>query len=58
MKRERRQPTRTEWEQITSRRPVVRRVERRPIDRPENGTAEESRVKATAKLKNDEGRKR
>ncbi len=27
MKRERRQPTRREWEQITSRRPVVRKIQ-------------------------------
>jgi hypothetical protein len=31
MKRERRQPTRSEWERITSRRPVVRKVAKRPL---------------------------
>jgi hypothetical protein len=36
MRRERRQPTRREWEQITSPRPVIRRVlERRDSARPE-----------------------
>jgi hypothetical protein len=34
MRRERRQPTRREWEQITSPRPVVRRILAKPAKKP------------------------
>ncbi len=41
MKREKRQPTRAEWERIASRRPVVRRIVRPP--RPKRKEAEQTR---------------
>lgn len=37
MRRERRKPTRAEWERITSRRPVVRRVIRKDDRRGREG---------------------